>query len=767
MALAPEAAQIRGQGIKNTDKGEFQVTQDSRDQAQRAAWFVGASFDHNDDQTARFLREGIWENGYDDQYLDLVRSMKPGDNIVIKAAYVRKNGLPFDNGKHFVSVMAIKAVGVVTANMNDGKRVRVDWKIKSDGREWFFYTGRGTVWRVTSDQWKGAALLAFALDGQAQDIDRFRNAPYWRERFGDADGRQVRFQWTKFYEAIATGLIEYRNNRPLLVAAIRSMAQQVDVLGYLENDAYTGEGRGFVRDICPFTVMGMFNRGIKESSRKKVAGLLAAFLKVTEPVPASFEGIPILNNLKSWFFPFESERDTDQIDALWAIFAECLELAAAGSEDDEATRARFAQAFDKASTYPLVKWNLTMGLYWARPWDMLSLDSGSQTYISKKLGLKIGHSGPARMCSASEYLGLVDTLKPRFDEANYPVHSFPELSLEAWGYTGDVTPPADELPSDDASVTTTTPSLPLPLSPSPKPFDPYTVADVVKEGCFLDASVIEGLVHTLRGKKNLILQGPPGTGKTWLGKRLAYALMGKRDETKLRVVQFHPNLSYEDFVRGWRPSSQGKLEIADGVFMEAVKAAAAAPGEAWVVVIEEVNRGNPAQIFGEMLTLLEADKRTPKEAIELTYPDVDNTRKPVHIPENLYVIGTMNIADRSLALVDLALRRRFAFATLEPQVGSAWREWVTSRCGIEAGMADEIALRINGLNKTIRMDERLGKQFRVGHSYVTPVETLESGTTRQWFRRVVDTEIAPLLEEYWFDEPSRAQQAVTELLHGW
>lgn len=734
------------------------MTQDSGDKVQRAAWFVGASFDHTDDQTARFVRDGIWENGYDDAYLDAVRSMKPGESIVIKAAYVRKNGLPFENGKHFVSVMAIKAVGVITENMNDGKRVRVDWKVKSDGREWFFYTGRGTVWRVTSGDWKGAALLAFAVDGQAQDIDRFRNAPYWRERFGDADGKQVRFQWTKFYEAVATGLLEYRNNRSPLVAAIRSMAQEVDVLGYLENDAYKDGRRGFVRDICPFTVMGMFNRGIKESSRKKLAGLLAAFLKVAEPVPVSFEGIPILNNLKSWFFPFEIDRDEDQIDALWSMFAGCLEFSAAGS-DDEATRARFAQAFDGAIQYPLVKWNLTMGLYWVRPWDMLSLDSGSQTYISKKLSLKISHSGPARMCSAAEYLGLVETLEPRFDEPTYPVHSFPELSLEAWGYTGNVTPPADELPSDDEVVTTPV--------PSPKSFDPYTIANVVQEGCFLDAPLIERLLHTLRDKKNLILQGSPGTGKTWLGKRLAYALMGKRDENRLRVVQFHPNLSYEDFVRGWRPNSQGRLEIADGVFMETVKAAAAAPGETWVVVIEEINRGNPAQIFGEMLTLLEAGKRTPAEAIELTYPDVDNTRKPVHIPENLYVVGTMNIADRSLALVDLALRRRFAFATLEPQVGSVWREWVTSRCGIETALADEIASRMGGLNKTIESDERLGKQFRVGHSYVTPVEALETGTTKQWFRRVVDTEIAPLLEEYWFDEPSRAQQAVTELLHGW
>jgi len=208
--------------------------------------------------------------------------------------------------------------------------------------------------------------------------------------------------------------------------------------------------------------------------------------------------------------------------------------------------------------------------------------------------------------------------------------------------------------------------------------EPYSIDDILADGCFMERAELERLIDRLRAKKNLILQGPPGTGKTWLAKRLAFALIGQCDHRKLRAVQFHPNLSYEDFVRGWRPSGDGKLSLVDGAFMEAV-VAARETSHPYVVVIEEINRGNPAQILGEMLTLLEADKRSPHEALELCY-----RRKPderIYIPDNLYVIGTMNIADRSLALVDLALRRRFAFVDLEPRLGQPWRQWLNHNRG--------------------------------------------------------------------------------------
>jgi len=272
------------------------------------------------------------------------------------------------------------------------------------------------------------------------------------------------------------------------------------------------------------------------------------------------------------------------------------------------------------------------------------------------------------------------------------------------------------------------------------------------------------MLARLRDKKNLILQGPPGTGKTWLAKRLASALMGQRDDRRVRALQFHPNLSYEDFVRGWRPTGDGRLDLVDGPFLETVNAAAKEPAAEFVVVIEEINRGNPAQIFGEMLTLLDVDKRTPTEALELSYRRGDTER--VFIPDNVYLIGTMNIADRSLALVDFALRRRFAFIDLEPTFGEAWRNWVTNQHNMDGSVIVEIEQRMLALNSEIKADSSLGPQFRLGQSYVTPPLGARITDTREWFRQVVNTEIGPLLDEYWFDSLDRAQQARQRLLAG-
>jgi len=215
-------------------------------------------------------------------------------------------------------------------------------------------------------------------------------------------------------------------------------------------------------------------------------------------------------------------------------------------------------------------------------------------------------------------------------------------------------------------------------------------------------------------------------------------------------------------VRGWRPDGNGQLSLVDGLFLEAVEAARAERDRPFVVVIEEINRGNPAQIFGEMLTLLERDKRNKDEAIELAYRQVQGER--VFIPDNLYVIGTMNIADRSLALVDLALRRRFAFVTLEPRLNDRWKSW----CGEQAGIDDDaVALiqRLFGeLNDEIAGDRSLGPQFRIGHSYVTPAKAEKIDNPREWLRQIISTEIAPLLEEYWYDNPDRARKLTGRLL---
>lgn len=727
----------------------------------RPSWFVGATYNRTEDQTPRFLAEGIWENGYaDDKYGDVVRSMRPGDKIAIKSSYTRKHDLPFDNRGTSVSVIAIKAVGTITENLDDGKQVKVDWSPVSPPREWYFYTNRSTVWRVAPGDWMEDGLLAFAFDGVTQNIDRFRNAPFWHERFGDKDSEQ-RFRWAAFYSSFAARLLDYRNDRGHLLKEIQTVASDLPGLGIYLNDRYPDGQRGPLLDICPFTTMGMFNRSMTDTNRHNIAAALAKLLGVEESPPTSFEGIPVLNNQRSWFFRYADKRAEGDIDKLWDVFAAAAALI---ESDMPEQREVFVAAYDAVIDVWGASWNISTGLYWSHPWEFPTLDSNSRTFLTGRLQMRIPTIGPQRPCSGATYLKLVDDLKARFGEDSYPVHSFPELSLASWDHKApeDVLQEPNHVEAVSGEEEDQSAIEPVQV---PTPLEPYDVDDIMREGCFLERNEIERILERLRTRKNLILQGPPGTGKTWLAKRIAFALMEERDEARVRAVQFHPNLSYEDFVRGWRPSGDGKLTLADGVFMEAIRAALGRPKARFVVIIEEINRGNPAQIFGELLTLLEAGKRTPREALELCYPDADGVRRPVHVPENLFVIGTMNIADRSLALVDLAFRRRFAFVGLEPRLGTSWRRWVTEKGGVDPALAEDIERRILALNANIA--ETFGRQFEIGHSYVTPTAKLESGATREWFRQVAETEIGPLLDEYWFDAPKSARAALERLLQGW
>ena len=473
-----------------------------------AYWFAGASWD-DVDQTERFLAEGVWENGYDDQFSDLVRDMRPGEKIAIKASFVQKKGLPFDIAGGSASGMRIKATGTILENPGDGKRVLVAWDPPTQPRMWYFYTYRKTLIRADLTHEMARALVDFTFSSVPQDYGNFLADPYWAKKYG-------------------------RGSAPI-VARVVAGAASVD------------EAEDVVEEVAP-----------------------------SEP--------------------------------------------------------------------------------------------------------------------------------------------------------------------------------------------PYTVASIVADGCFVPEADLADMLRILEAKKNLVLQGPPGTGKTWLAKRLAAALVGRSPKAardRMRIVQFHPSLSYEDFVRGWRPSGDGKLTLTDGVFLEAVAAAKAESDVPFVVVVEEINRGNPAQIFGELLTLLEHDKRREEEALALAYRPASDPLERVFLPENLYLVGTMNIADRSLALVDLALRRRFAFITLTPRFGDAWARHLAEENGLTDAFIADLARRMSVLNDQIAT--KLGTQFQVGHSYLTPRKgAISDGIC--WFEGVVSTEIGPLHEEYFYDAPSEATRLVAELV---
>ncbi|WP_167772703.1 AAA family ATPase [Ramlibacter henchirensis] len=293
----------------------------------------------------------------------------------------------------------------------------------------------------------------------------------------------------------------------------------------------------------------------------------------------------------------------------------------------------------------------------------------------------------------------------------------------------------------------------------PTPSKPYTVDDAI-EDIFLSKTDLEELIGLLSSKKNLILQGAPGTGKTYLAKRLAFALMGEAADDRVTMVQFHQSYSYEDFIGGYRPTGEG-FAFKSGVFSRFCAAATQRPTAKFVFVIDEINRGNLSKILGEVMLLMESDKRGPGWAIPLTYST--EQEPPFYIPENVYIIGLMNTADRSLAMVDYALRRRFAFWTLLPAFESArFKVHLQSR-EIPEAFTKKIVDRMSKLNAAIAADKDLGAGFMVGHSFFTSPD--ESVSADAWYARVIRAEVAPLLAEYWFDKPaSYIEDRVNELL---
>lgn len=818
----------------------------------------------------------------------------------------------------------------------------------------------------------------------------------------------MQFEWINFYSEFATKLLEFKNNRAELIADIQSAYSAINMkLPKLERE-------DSIIDIDPFTVFGLFNKGITNANRIAILESFATVFNIKSKVPNNFDGIPVLNNLKATYYGFKDDRQAADIDNLWGLYESAINLA---EKDDEANREIFTKWYDTVHDQLGIRWNITMGLYWIRPYEFINLDSINRRFIVDPDNMPVDFVNSVKkklnkVPYAAEYLAIKDACLHALKDGNYEYKNYPELSYRAWivskqvnqekaevkgkksskaaflrwfapliqalrdlggsgtpaearakiieneqlsedeinqtrgknnvnkfenevafarnylvnaGYidksvygiwtltaAGKSVDMTSEMASDifknvlssspskqgkntdalaDEDVHTVRYWLYAPgegscmwdefytsgimaigwgeigdlstfdskdamkikmrevidesLSyknaahatwqfanemkigdivfvkkgmhqiigrgvvmsdyeyddtrddeyknirqvdwtqngkwPHPgqavmktltditsytdyveklnslfedeteedaedveKTYPPYTKEDFLSE-VFMPEEEYDKLSGILRIKKNIILQGAPGVGKTFVAKRIAFSMMGVKDVERVMMVQFHQSYSYEDFIMGFRPSTDG-FELKRGAFYNFCKKAEIDGDNDYFFIIDEINRGNLSKIFGELFMLIENDKRGV--SLQLLYSD-----EKFSVPKNIYIIGMMNTADCSLAMLDYALRRRFAFFEIKP--GFTTDGFRKYRMSLENEKFDKLIACVESLNNAISNDESLGDGFCIGHSYFCNL--LPDTINDQVLSGIVEYELIPLLKEYWFDEPTKVK----------
>lgn len=681
---------------------------------------------------------------------------------------------------------------------------------------------------------------------------------------------QGNYEWVDVYTRFADRLLEFRHDRPALIECIRKAFDSAGMkMPTLEKQGYE------LSDICPFTVIGLFNKNLTLQNRKKLLNALLRAMELDLKSPTTFDGIPTLNPQMATFYWFIEERGENDIETLWRMFETALAYADSPSD---ANKEKFISCYNSCQQQKGVKWNLSMGLYWIRPYFYLSLDGRNRWYLEKNdefshLTLRIKENS-SLVPNAAEYLNLAEQVRKTIAERDQ-YSSFVDFSYKVWleserinkekkaqlhtivlkeengKYHADIDISVEEWkemllnkkifypsalsmilswyrkPNHQAGVKSIIEESPLQPQGFPYntvtilgkqiinklgrfkviresnhkdtywciPFEgweennnfiwkvrdelaeairelglaeydeptempapmaeeqmltAYTADDFLNE-VYISARKYQDVKEKLLHKKNIILQGAPGVGKTFSAERLAWSIMGCKDRERVMLIQFHQSYSYEDFIMGYRPQGTG-FELKFGPFYKFCKKAANDAERPYFFIIDEINRGNLSKIFGELFMLMEKDYRG--RSMPLLY-----TEEEFAIPKNLYIIGMMNTADRSLAMLDYALRRRFAFFELEP--GFRSEGFMRLQQQADNRKFDRLIGVVEQLNDEICRDDSLGKGFRIGHSYFC----CEGNITDAMLESIVQHELIPLLEEYWFDEQAKVDNWTANLLN--
>lgn len=399
------------------------------------------------------------------------------------------------------------------------------------------------------------------------------------------------FTWIPFYEEFATKLIAYKNNREELLEIIKGCFEDLPF-----EYPFREQGREDYDDIDPFTIFGTFNKGMRDENRIAIIRKYKEVFSVVADVPQDFKGIPVLMNMSAWFFAYKANREESDIDNLWHLF----ETALAYADGDNSVEKEFIEIYNQVITQRQVKWNITIGLYWVRPKSFLSLDSVSRTYLPIFNPPVGGSISTRELPDGRKYLRDINELKRSFNHEHTMAKSFYELSRRAF----------ELAESEDYA-----------LENSDNTIEPYTKSDFLND-VYMTEEKYDTCYSRLKHKKNIILQGAPGVGKTFAARRLAWSIMGVKDNNRIEFVQFHQSYAYEDFIMGYKPVDNG-FSLEKGVFYDFCLKAKEDPYNDYFFIIDEINRGNMSKIFGELLMLIENDYRGTE--ITLAYD-----RKPLH-----------------------------------------------------------------------------------------------------------------------------------------